>query len=392
MNKRINVWMSVLLVLCCAQAVAGQGRVTYSQAFNLPQEIENVEAGHDVKSKIFIKEVTGQELNDGVNLFADGEDAIVQITSLQDERAVRTRGVQRVFDLPEQFLIRKGKVERLSSEESINMEAATQAIQENFSNFKNRARVLRLPAEMGKGIFELKANNKVDSRAKYSLYLYDKQSDLSLNVKSNAKYFKQGEALTFSAKLLRAEKDVVEPIAVDAVLKSPSGRLYPVKGKLVNNEFIAKMPLDIQTTRPKGQLWNLQVSAELESKNTESISRVLSLPMDIHNDTAEIVDVESGDNVLNVSLNVKTEGRYELRVMVYAINGKGESVPAMIEFVADDLVSGWQDMPLAVNKKKLLEYGYRPPFIIHSIELMDQTQIAKLQHWIPKKEITVANH
>ncbi|WP_144392090.1 DUF4785 domain-containing protein [Pleionea sediminis] len=339
--------------------------VTFSQKLMPDENITLGKTSLSVSSKSYYQTINGAALKSGVWLYTTAEKAVVRITpakSLVNGKTALSKTLE-----PTDLVLSGNNGEFNVSKSGMSIQASSQQLNSAHPSIFKNSSAFVIDKSMGKGDFLLKTNKSIDDNSKYLIHVFDKNSNVSLDLKSSQSSFSQGQLLRVKAKFSGNQN--IDYAMSNAKLISPTGEQYDMslnKGKTGVN---ANLKIDFDTQRKPGELW--KVVFDMNSDSQDKVKRTAELAIDIHEKTARIAKVKYGNSGAEVSVNVDKPGRYEIRSWIFTGSGK-RMEPGRIEYSAKWLDEGNHTFLVPLSSKK----GLREE--IKQLQLMDQSRLAVL--------------
>jgi len=325
-------------------------------------------------SRSYYREVTGKQLNQGVEVLTDGENALLKLTPGQ--RATTQARAATVPQVPLDLELYKGGAKLSVQDPSIQMQKTSDSLRNTAPQLFKHSEVMKIPQAMGRGKFQLKAKTQVNDDDRFVMYVLDHNSDIELTVDSAKSAYSQNENLNFTASVNSARK--LKTLSIDTVLIAPDGRRFPIKNTRKSNRVEGSMKLDIDARRKIGELWSLEVESTVLNEQNIATKRISKIALDIHPETASVDSISSRSAALNLQLNVKQSGRYEVRALVAGVDANGTSKPASLTYHAEWLEPGLQSIEVAIDQQQLNDSDLQGPFVVKSVQLLDQSRMSSL--------------
>ncbi|MBL4674182.1 MAG: DUF4785 family protein [Arenicella sp.] len=326
-------------------------------------------------SRSYYREITGKELNEGVEVLTDGESAVIKLTPGQ--RATTQVGAKAVVpQVPFDLELYKGGEMLSVQDPSIRMQKTSDSLRNSAPQLFKHSEVMKIPQAMGRGKFKLKAKTKVNDDDRFVLYVLDQNSDIELKVDSPKSAYSQNENLIFTAGV--SSKRKLKTQSINTVLVAPDGRRFPIKNTGKSNRVEGNWKLDIDTQREVGELWSLEVESTVLNDQRVATKRIAKIALDIHPETASLNSITTKSGSMNLLVNVIQRGRYEVRALVAGIDDSGKSKPVSLTYHAEWLEPGLQSIEFPIDKKQLTASNFRGPFVVQSVQLLDQSRMSSL--------------
>lgn len=375
--KKLNlVLVACVLAISTAIQAAGElpvsrDKVQYSHLVDRTKTQSLKGKGASQESQVYYREVSGQELNQGVDLATDADNAVVKLTALK-KAASRSAVPQVPLDLE----LYKGETQRSVADPSIQMKQTSEALRGAAPTLFKHSEIMKIPADMGRGRFKLKAKTPVQKDDRYLLYVLDQNSDIKLKLNSRKNAYAKGEKLDFDAQVTSSRK--VKTVGMKSVLVAPDGRRFPVKSLGQGNSIRGNWKLDIDTQRAPGELWELEVESTVINDQQVETRRIAKVALDIHDVTAIVDSIKTRKGQMVMGLNVQQPGRFEVRALVAGTDRDGSLKPTSLTYFADWLERGQQTVSFPIDKAMFKESGLSAPFVVQSVQLLDQSRMAAL--------------
>lgn len=375
--KKLNlVLVAFVLTMSTAIQAAGElpvsrDKVQYSHLVDGTKTQSLKGKGASQESQVYYREVSGQELNQGVDLATDADNAVVKLTAL---KKAASRGA--VPQVPLDLELYKGETQRSVADPSIQMKQTSEALRGAAPTLFKHSEVMKIPADMGRGRFKLKAKTPVQKDDRYLLYVLDQNSDIKLKLNSRNNAYAKGEKLDFDAQVTSSRK--VKTVGMKSVLVAPDGRRFPVKSLGQGNSIRGNWKLDIDTQRAPGELWELEVESTVINDQQVETRRIAKVALDIHDATAIVDSIKTRKGQVVMGLNVQQPGRFEVRALVAGTDRDGSLKPISLTYFADWFERGQQTVSFPIDKAMFKESGLSAPFVVQSVQLLDQSRMAAL--------------
>ncbi|UHQ54942.1 DUF4785 domain-containing protein [Microbulbifer sp. YPW16] len=367
---------AMVATMASAQQILNDSRerVSFSQLVEQGKEQQLADSGAREQSRAFYRKVTGAELNRGAEFFVDGKQAVIQVSPL--DRASNGRRVVDT-DIPRGMTLSNGTERRPVSDDSIALHRKSEGLRQEFPGFYGRAHVMKVPEDMGRGRFTLKANGNASANAEYILYVLDKRSDIELAVETPSKRFSRSGTLALEAKAAGQASASLE--SVSATLIAPRGDRYELGGgQRTGNRYTLDWPVNVDAPSVSGELWRIEVRSTLRNARNEPVERVAVIAADIFTETASATVGGSDAQSLTLSVDVQEAGRYEARALVFGVDSDGEYRPAMLAYQAEWLDAGAREMTVPIDTARLAASGLQAPYQVRSVQFLDQGRMSVL--------------
>jgi hypothetical protein len=243
---------------------------------------------------------------------------------------------------------------------------------------------MKVPADMGHGKLRLEAHGNAPVDTDYVVYVLDKNSDTTLDVKAPKARFSRNGKLVLSARASSnaggGTKASVKIESVTTTLVAPGGERYAVKGKLRDGNYEVEWPIQVDAKRIPGKLWKVELNSTVRGAKGMRVQRVASIAADIFEPTASLESVYSDAQGLRLTLDVEQAGRYEVRALVTGRSANGEHKPALLNYQAEWLEAGTREISVPIDSAKLAASGLQAPYRVQNLQLLDQSRMAVLEY------------
>ena len=234
----------------------------------------------------------------------------------------------------------------------------------------------RLGSEVGAGTLHLQAEG-LPAEGRYVLHVFDRGSDVALELQADRVSYLHGQTLTVTARLAGD----VTARQVDGFVTSPAGRAWPLTFEATEAGFEARLALDALEAPAPG-LWQVHASAQ-GGDMASPVLRHARTAFDVAVPSARLtgeVAFERGEQGWGLALGVEAAaaGRYEVRGVLYGTGRDGQVRPAAVAHSADHLASGNGTLRLSFDLSELRASGLRAPFQVRDLRLMDQGTLGLL--------------
>ncbi|KTD04869.1 hypothetical protein Lgee_0053 [Legionella geestiana] len=211
--------------------------------------------------------------------------------------------------------------------------------------------VMVLNKNAGHGKFVLKSTDTaIDETTPVFVHVYDRYSDISLEVSTEKEHYYFGEELVVKVRM--DEEDDALPIDyMTLTLRSPEGETWPLSFYEVDEGlYEARMPLP-EARNSHGENWYVEVFAEswLE-EDTISLSTHIAFSCSIQSGAVRSIrQTGSTPEFLESEVEVATASRYGLQAVLYGTGADGRKLPVSIHQTAQWLEPGKHTLKLQMN-------------------------------------------
>ncbi|MFN4291796.1 MAG: DUF4785 domain-containing protein [Permianibacter sp.] len=353
-------------------------RVAVSYALDMDAPLALNAKPEPIESREYWRKVSGAELNRGVDLPTTAPGAMLRVSA---QSAFGQAQKNAVLIEPEGLLLRspQGREQSLSASANSLYQAA-----------KDEPAVLpvlrggvaaKLDADLGAGIFQLKAKTAVAADTEYLIQVFEPDSPYRLQSKHRAHNVLAGNTLTVDGVMLRDGAAIAAKTATAALL-TPDGRRLPLdvrRGK--NGSWQIAQALDLPSGDVPG-LWEVEWTMKAEH-NGMAIERQVRSAFAFAAASARLerslqFSKTANELRLSVPVTVASPGRYEVRAVVSGKDAAGMVRPIAFAATAEWIDSGQKAVTLQLDKQLLNDAGVTGPLYIQELQLTDQSRLAIL--------------
>ncbi len=346
-------------------------RVTFSQVLSADATINTAVNQRFVKeSRNFQMEISGAQLNAGVNIPVASESAVIRVIPMKnspqiDSKQLKINANGRWMNHDEAFA---------TTVNENQLRAAGLESPKNTIAVKMKA----TPSDAG---MMMKSEQGLQSSDRFNVMVFEPNSNEVLKTRLNKSRVVQGETIRVRTRLTKGSKKMAMNNVSAYVMAPNSNVKIPVELKTRNNVVIAKIDTSKMVASAPG-LWEVYISAEAEKGQAKTL-RSAKVGFAVAPMTARLsgdvdVDLASADNMA-FSFDVENimAGRYEVSAVIYGTNANGDMVPAIMSSTAK-----WLDangtITLDVSKADLKQAGLSEPLEVRHLKLKDQTRLSEL--------------
>jgi hypothetical protein len=233
----------------------------------------------------------------------------------------------------------------------------------------------RLSPEVGAGALKLTVSD-LEGTDRYVLHVFDRGSDAALALNTDRASYLHGGTLVAEARLAGAR-------VIEGFVTSPAGRAWPVSFEALGDGlFRASLELDALEAPVPG-LWQVHASAEAVLDGV-TFQRNARTAFDVAVPSARLngeVSLAKGAQMgVRLGVEAAAAGRYEVRGVLYGTARDGSQLPVAVAHSAAWLEAGNGELLLTFDRQALVDSGLRAPFAVRDLRLLDQGNLALLQH------------
>lgn len=356
-------------------ATAERAELSFSWPVEPTAEIDAAPAPQRSASREYWVAVDASELARGFAIFTTAPGALVRI---QPGDPAATGQVVDPHDL--RIVLPNGQ--ELAADEAADTLVTAEQLAAADAPFVEGTSALRLRDEIGSGRFALRLPKAEAGR--YVVHVFDRASTLSLAAETARGSYLTGEQLDVS---LRLQADgVASPIdRADAFVTSPGGRVFPVSLRPgPDGGFVATASLPASVESGVGGLWEL-VGSVRGTRNGALVLRStrvafsVAMPTGRLDGSAEASRGRQGERAVRLGVETASEGRYEVRGVLFGVDGSGRLRPAAIGHAAAWLPAGRGALTLRFDAALLKASGLVGPWELRGLELRDQGRLGLLE-------------
>jgi len=343
--------------------------VHFSQKIAPNSQLSFQAQGFESVSDEYWIEVTGKQLNTGVELAVSKEGALIRLSGK------RAKGGFNDVDLA----IDPSNVELFKNKQALVQPFKQTVSQQQLAtaNIFPNSSAMQLNKNVGKGKFTLRVSENLNENQHYMVNVKEKNAEHKLHLSIARQTYIAGENITFNS-FINNKIGKLALVNNKAFIKMPAGEKQAVKYAKVNGKFTLVMPSNLAPAK-RGELYELLIESQANDNGIQ-IKRNAKVAFAIAQPTARMQGKYSVDvNAASVNLHIASEGRYEVSGLVYGTAKNGLKVPFMLSRSAYYLMPGEQSVQLQFDQKILKASGLQAPFSVKQLRLMDQSRMALLQ-------------
>lgn len=342
--------------------------VSYSFAIDDIQKIDFSQKQAHVQSRQFKLDVTGAQLKRGVRFNTSAKGALVRISAFDGKSAVE----------PENLTL-KTRSGQFKATKAFDTLVNSNAMRKTGMGFQEGTTGFKLSDKVGMGQFTLKADKGVNVGSQYRINVFEKNSDTELYLTANKNHYLADETLTVNAKVFDLG-NIQKINDIKAQLVSPEGKRFDVQLQRSKEGYRLSKSLDMPAQTIPGALWELHTQTKVMVNGT-LIQRNGQLPFAFAEKTAKLsasatMFGQKQSPKASVPISVKTDGRYEVRAILYGTDASGNLKPAMMTHSAANLAAGEGAIIIDFDSNILQKSGLSAPFEVRNVELRDQSKMA----------------
>ena len=334
-------------------------------ALATPQPFEAV-------SREYSLTVSGAQLNEGVTLSTNAPGALVRIQPLPNAERRQASAIQ-----PAAVTLIDAEGRAFAEGSGMQQLAAPEKLAQAELPFPDGTSAFRLDASLGAGSILVRADDLVEAD-RYAIHVLDVASPWALALRPRQDSYLHGDSLIVDASLLHADGSRQAWTDLQAVVVSPTGRRFPLRFSGSGRSAVGQLTLDANEA-PHPGLWEIQAQGTIELDG-QPVIRGGRVAFDVAMPVARLastVAVERRADALRIGLDldVAAAGRYEVRGVLYGMQGK-RAVPVAVAHAADWIEPGQGSLTLQFERE-LLD-GISGPFELRDLRLLDQGRMGVL--------------
>ncbi|GAA4349369.1 DUF4785 domain-containing protein [Kangiella taiwanensis] len=347
--------------------------VSYSFPINDINQLDFSQKQAHVQSRQYMLDVSGAQLKSGIALNTSAKGALVRISAFDGKSAVE----------PQQLSLKTPKGQVLKQGKAFDTLVSSSAMQKNGMGFQQGTTGFKLDDTLGAGRFTLKADKGIASHAKYRINVFEKNSDTEMHLTANKSNYLSGEVLKVDARVFNQGK-AEHIVSIKGRLVSPTGKTFDIDFNQSKDGYSVAKPLDMSAHSVPGALWELHTEAQLKVDG-QLIQRNGQLPFAFAQQTAKVssspvITGQKQSPVAAIPVNAKTDGRYEVRAVLYGTDQSGALKPVMVTHSAANLAAGEGAIYMKFDPELIHQSGVSAPYTLKQLQLRDQGQMAVMSH------------
>lgn len=321
------------------------------------------------QSRQFTINASGAQLKRGVSFNTSAKGALVRISAFDGQSAVE----------PKNLSLKTAKGKMFAKGQGFDTLVSSSAMQKSGAGFQEGTTGFKIADNAGTGQMTLKAESGIRSSGRYRINVFEKNSDTALHLTANKNSYLASDTLKVDASVFN-QGHTQNIQSIQAKLVSPTGKEFPVSFEQSKDGYQLNKPLNMSAHSVPGALWELRTVTQVKV-NGQLIQRNGQVPFAFAEQTAKLsasatMFGQKQSPKATVPINVKTDGRYEVRGVLYGTDASGNLKPAMMTHSAANLAAGEGAIILDFDSSILQKSGLRAPFEVRNIELRDQSQMA----------------
>lgn len=345
--------------------------VSYSFPIADIQQLDFSQKPAHVQSRQFMMDVSGAQLKSGVALNTSAKGALVRISAFDGKSAVE----------PQQLSLKTPKGQLFKQGKAFDTLVSSSAMQKNGMGFQQGTTGFKLDDALGAGRFTLKADKGIASHAKYRINVFEKNSDTEMHLTANKGNYLNGDVLQVDARVFNQGK-AENIVSIKGQLVSPTGKTFDVDFTQSKDGYSLAKPLDMSAYSVPGALWELHTEAQVKV-NGQQVQRNGQLPFAYAQQTAKVsaspvISGQKQSPVASIPVNAMTDGRYEIRAVLYGTDKQGNMKPVMVTHSAANLSAGEGVIQMKFDPQLIQKAGVSAPYAVKKLQLRDQNQMALL--------------
>lgn len=332
-------------------------------------------------------EVSGKELNSGLALNISQPGALIRLSGKAN---LENKGLQAMSIDPETIELRKD-AELLASPFSSKVTKEQLATANIFPN----SSAVKLNKDVGKGTFQLRVTQSLNSEDRFMLNVKEKGSPYQLAYSAPAQALLANQEFTFDMSMNKSSKSL-GGVTHNTFIKSPSGEVQAVAYQVSGDKYSITLPdsFSNDASASLGGLYELHIVSQARDANL-NVNRNGKIAFAIAQPTARMTgEVNVGNEQALVGLDVASEGRYEISAIVSGLTKQGKSKQVMLSRSAHYLQPGLQNVQLKFDTAILEQANVIAPYKVSQLRLVDQSRMSLLeqQQQDLSKELPINSH
>lgn len=336
-------------------------RLNPGQAIEAPQPFVQ-------ESREFWSNVDAAELQRGMRIDTTAPGAVIRISP-----ALGARPTPLAID---DFELQVG-ANTLPAGQAFESAADHAALQAAGTDFPSGTVAFRLRPELGDGAVHLR---NARAQGRYLVHVFEPHSPVRMLLGSSRDIALNGQRLEISGRLFDGDRPL-RAQRLGGLLTSPDGRSFELDFTSTRDgELLAAIDLPESASSVPG-LWEIHAFAVHEARD-RIVLRDAKTAVSIVAPTARLAGgyrVDRGDGLrFDFDVDTASEGRYELRAVLFGTDGNGQLRPMANAHSAAWLDAGGGTIGLHFPAD-VMGSGFQAPFELRELALSDQGRIARLE-------------
>lgn len=337
-------------------------RLNPGQAIEAPQPFVQ-------ESREYWTNVEAAELQRGLRIDTTAPGAVIRISP-----ALGSRPTPLAID---DFQLQVGGRE-LPANQAFEVAADHAALQAAGTDFPSGTIAFRLRPELGDGAVQLRNAN---ATGRYLVHVFEPESPVRMLLTSGRDLALNGGQLEISGRLFDGDRPL-QAQRLGGLLTSPDGRSFDLEfSSNADGELLARVDLPDAASALPG-LWEVHAFAVHEGRG-RTVMRDAKTAVSVVAPTGRLVGdyrVDRSDGLrFDLDVETATEGRYEVRAVLFGTDGSGQLRPMANAHSAAWLDQGGGTIGLHFPAE-VMGSGFQAPFELRELALSDQGRIARLEH------------
>jgi hypothetical protein len=347
-------------------------RVTYSRPLAEDANIQAPAKAYTKESRSFKMEVSGDALRKGVSIPTSSSSPVIRLVPQAKADAVRTEQLRIEMD---------GRWQ--TGKEAFKTVADKNALRAAGFEATGDTLAMQLKPSALPGPVKLKVDGLKSGKGKYSVLVFEPNSDKVLKLRASNTRLLRGETLNMEVDLLSAGKTLTLDQAEGFVV-GPDGKALK-SAALTLKDGVASASIDTQSLSSSAPgLWEFHVNTR-QGEGEEQVLRSAKVAFALAPKTARLLGTVSYDlpatdaDALTLGFDVEAgiAGRYEISAVIYGQDGN--STRAGVFASTAQWLDGAGTITLVVPVDHLAEAGISAPYEVRHLRLKDQTRMADLR-------------
>jgi hypothetical protein len=352
--------------------------VSISRVLAAQTRLDNKVKPHVASSRQYWKEVSAEQLLEGVKLQLLGAGALIKVTPILDANSAQISLIANDFSIEDA----SGLVYTHGA--ALSKSVTAMKMKELRIPANPGAVIMQLKTSLGTGEFTLKYRSPAAVAESFLVHVNDKNSDHVLNMQalSDNVFVNQEMAATLRLNHQGQQRNIDNVVLS---LVSPAGVKIPVDAILKDSRLLISSGRSLPVTHAVYGLWELHAMVT-STVNGVKVQRnvktgfAYSVPSAELTGKIRISAPSSRDRTLDIDfgLNAASAGRYEIRGILYGGNSNNERVPLMLANSAGWREAGPSTLRLEFELDKLQSGVGGSPYELRNLQLYDQGRMMLL--------------
>ncbi|MEL7489334.1 MAG: DUF4785 domain-containing protein [Pseudomonadota bacterium] len=347
-------------------------KIEFSQLLEPGSKVVLGETAPAVSSRSYNQRITGAQLSAGVDIVTQGRGAVVRLTPIRNRSSLAGR-LRKNLSVNDLEISANGR-DAVSLGKSGALVADQAQMRDGRPDLFSETLAFRMSDSLGSGRMQLRSRQRLGADHEFMVQVFDRNSAQELTVDSARQHYFMRDAIEARVRLNEARLGGGD--AVSAVLLGPDGQQIKLNARRGADRIDFKGAIPANVDLAPGELW--RVAVEYRGEGDKPLFRNAELPIAIGRQSAAITSTRASRDALQVGVNVREAGRFEVRAWVFGQNADKKEEAAMVAYAAEWLDPGRRTVSVSIDTSELSAAGIRPPYRIKQVRLLDQSRLMPL--------------